>query len=46
LVMGSPGKVKRALTAEDSASIDRYWNNYVGYKRDYKNEAGDEKGSG
>ena len=39
LVMGSPGKVKRPLTAEDHASIDRYWNNYVGYKEQYKKEA-------
>ena len=38
LVMGSPGKVKRALTADDQASIDKYWNNYVGYKEQYKKE--------
>jgi carbonic anhydrase/acetyltransferase-like protein (isoleucine patch superfamily) len=38
LVMGSPGKVKRALTDADKASIDRYWNNYVGYKEQYKKE--------
>jgi carbonic anhydrase/acetyltransferase-like protein (isoleucine patch superfamily) len=42
LVMGSPGKVKRALTADDQASIDRYRDNYVGYKEQYKKEsAGD-----
>jgi gamma-carbonic anhydrase len=39
LVMGSPGKVKRALTVDDQASIDRYWNNYVGYKEQYKKES-------
>ena len=39
LVMGSPGKVKRSLTSEDQASIDKYWNNYVGYKEQYKKEA-------
>ena len=39
LVMGTPGRVKRALTAEDQASIDKYWNNYVGYKEQYKKEA-------
>ena len=38
LVMGSPGKVKRALTVDDQASIDKYWNNYVGYKEQYKKE--------
>ena len=38
LVMGSPGKVKRPLTAEDQASIDRYRDNYVGYKEQYKKE--------
>jgi carbonic anhydrase/acetyltransferase-like protein (isoleucine patch superfamily) len=36
--MGSPGKVKRPLTAEDQASIDRYRDNYVGYKEQYKKE--------
>ena len=45
LVMGSPGKVKRALTPDDQASIDRYWNNYVGYKREYRIEAGLEAGT-
>lgn len=39
LVMGSPGKVKRALTTDDQGSIDRYWNNYVGYKEQYKKES-------
>lgn len=38
LVMGSPGKVKRALTADDQASIDRYAQNYSGYKEQYKKE--------
>jgi carbonic anhydrase/acetyltransferase-like protein (isoleucine patch superfamily) len=38
LVMGSPGKVKRPLTPEDQASIDRYAKNYFEYKETYKNE--------
>lgn len=38
LVMGSPGKVKRLLTPEDQASIDRYAQNYLGYKEQYKKE--------
>ena len=36
--MGSPGKVKRPLTPEDQASIDRYAQNYFEYKEIYKNE--------
>src|SRR5271154_2936601 len=39
LVMGSPGKVKRVLGESDQASIDRYRDNYVGYKEQYKREA-------
>jgi gamma-carbonic anhydrase len=38
LVMGSPGKVKRALTAIDQATIDRYAQRYVGYKNIYREE--------
>jgi gamma-carbonic anhydrase len=38
LVMGSPGKVKRALTADDLASIHRYAKRYVEYKEIYRNE--------
>jgi len=38
LVMGSPGKVKRALTDEDQASIDRYAARYVEYKDIYLQE--------
>src|ERR1700678_1529967 len=38
LVVGSPGKVRRALTADDQTAIDKYWNNYVGYKEQYKKE--------
>jgi len=38
LVMGSPGKVKRALTDDDQASIDRYAQRYVEYKDIYRQE--------
>ena len=38
LVMGSPGKVKRALTDEDQISIDRYARRYVEYKDIYRQE--------
>jgi len=38
LVMGSPGKVKRSLTDEDQASIDRYAQRYVEYKDIYRQE--------
>ena len=42
LVMGSPGKVKRTLTAIDQATIDMYAQRYVEYKNIYRNEmAGD-----
>jgi carbonic anhydrase/acetyltransferase-like protein (isoleucine patch superfamily) len=38
LVMGQPGKVKRALTAIDQASIDAYAARYVEYKNIYRAE--------
>jgi carbonic anhydrase/acetyltransferase-like protein (isoleucine patch superfamily) len=36
LVVGHPGKVRRALTADDVASIARYAERYVAYAREYK----------
>jgi carbonic anhydrase/acetyltransferase-like protein (isoleucine patch superfamily) len=36
LVMGSPGKVKRALTEADRQSIAAYAERYVGYKNIYR----------
>ncbi len=36
LVMGRPGKVKRALTDDEVASILDYAERYVGYKKDYE----------
>ena len=38
LFMGHPGKFRRALTADDQASIDRYAQRYVEYKETYKAE--------
>ena len=39
LVMGSPGKVRRALNDEEVASILDYANRYVGYRLDYMTPA-------
>ncbi len=39
LVMGSPGKVKRALSDADRDSIAAYASRYVSYKNIYKNDA-------
>lgn len=39
LVMGSPGKVRRPLTAIDRDSIGRYAERYSGYREIYRNEA-------
>ena len=38
LVMGSPGKIKRALTPIDQHSIEAYAKRYVEYKNLYKEE--------
>jgi gamma-carbonic anhydrase len=38
LVMGSPGKVKRALSEIDKATIDAYAKRYVSYKNIYREE--------
>ncbi|HEY2119459.1 MAG TPA: gamma carbonic anhydrase family protein [Candidatus Acidoferrum sp.] len=39
LVMGSPGKVKRALTDADRESIAAYAERYAGYSKVYRQEA-------
>jgi gamma-carbonic anhydrase len=39
LVMGSPGKVKRPLTAADQQSIAAYAERYVSYKNTYREES-------
>ena len=38
LFMGHPGKFRRALTAEDRASIDAYATRYISYADTYRNE--------
>jgi len=38
LWMGSPGKFRRKLNAQDHESIMRYANNYLGYKESYLGE--------
>ena len=39
LVMGSPAKVRRALTADEDASIKWYADNYVRYRLDFLHES-------
>ena len=36
LVMGSPGRVRRALSDDEVASIQHYALNYVEYKNNYR----------
>ncbi len=38
LVMGMPARVKRPLTDEEVASLDRYWQNYVDFSAIYLRE--------
>jgi carbonic anhydrase/acetyltransferase-like protein (isoleucine patch superfamily) len=38
LVMGAPAKVKRQLTDAECADLDTFWQNYVGYVKQYKAE--------
>jgi carbonic anhydrase/acetyltransferase-like protein (isoleucine patch superfamily) len=35
LVLGSPGRVKRELTDDELANLDRSWRNYVDLKKQY-----------
>jgi carbonic anhydrase/acetyltransferase-like protein (isoleucine patch superfamily) len=35
MVMGSPGRVRREVTADEIARIDRHWQNYIEYKANY-----------
>src|SRR2546428_10271545 len=39
LVMGVPAKVKRPLSEEEVAGLKAYWQNYVEYTKQYKDEA-------
>ena len=38
LVMGSPARVKRALSDEEIAGLDMFWKNYVEYTRMYRSQ--------
>jgi len=38
LVMGFPAKVKRPLTEEEVTSLSIFWQNYVRYTHEYRNE--------
>ncbi|HEX7175196.1 MAG TPA: gamma carbonic anhydrase family protein [Pyrinomonadaceae bacterium] len=38
LVIGAPARVKRALTDEEVASLDLYWQNYIEYTKQYKSD--------
>ena len=40
LVIGVPAKVKRQLTDEEVAGLDTYWQNYIEYTRQYRQESG------
>ena len=42
VVMGSPAKVRRAVTDEERAGLREYARNYVGYKEDYRAAEGAE----
>lgn len=46
LVMGRPGKVKRALTDDEVAEIRWYSENYVNYRLDYMTEGARPKAEG
>ena len=39
LVMGNPGRVRRATSDDEVTSIRRYAENYVGYKRDFQGQS-------
>jgi carbonic anhydrase/acetyltransferase-like protein (isoleucine patch superfamily) len=39
MVMGSPARVRREVTAEEIARIDMHWKNYIEYKNTYMAEA-------
>ena len=40
MVMGSPAKVRREVTAEEIALIDLHWQHYIEYKNNYLAEIG------
>jgi carbonic anhydrase/acetyltransferase-like protein (isoleucine patch superfamily) len=36
--VGVPAKVKRQLTDAEVADLDVFWQNYIGYTKQYKSE--------
>jgi carbonic anhydrase/acetyltransferase-like protein (isoleucine patch superfamily) len=40
MVMGSPAKVRREVTSEEVALINKHWESYVEYKNTYQAESG------
>jgi carbonic anhydrase/acetyltransferase-like protein (isoleucine patch superfamily) len=46
LVMGVPAKVKRSLTDEEVVGLNAYWQNYVDYTKQYKDEGDMQKDEG
>src|SRR2546421_2396330 len=46
LVMGAPAKVKRSLTDEEVVGLNAYWQNYVDYTKQYKDEGDMQKDEG
>jgi carbonic anhydrase/acetyltransferase-like protein (isoleucine patch superfamily) len=38
MVMGSPARVRREVSAEEIARIDKHWRNYIEYKETYVRE--------
>lgn len=38
LVMGSPARVKRALTSDEIKDLEKFWRNYIEYARIYRGE--------
>ena len=38
LVMGAPARIKRPLTDEEVAGLAQYWQNYIEYTKQYKEE--------
>ena len=38
LVLGQPARVKRSLTPEEVASLDVFWQNYIRYTKQYREE--------
>ena len=46
LVLGTPARVKRPLTDAEVAGLDIFWQNYIEYTRQYKEEGSGQQGEG